>query len=95
MLDQFFIIWRIWNYRIENTVLWSPGQWLELKPMGRFPTFGEYPDSVVKFVLETRAHFYQHGLTLIPAWISNNIHYKVWDEITYPFLNFNGATIEV
>ena len=23
------------------------------------------------------------------------IHYKVWDEITYPFLNFNSATIEV
>ena len=23
------------------------------------------------------------------------IHYKVWDEITYPFLNFNGATVEV
>ena len=23
------------------------------------------------------------------------IHYKVWDEITYPFLNFNGATLEV
>ena len=21
--------------------------------------------------------------------------YKVWDEITYPFLNFNGATVEV
>ena len=34
-------------------------------------------------------------LTLIPARISNYIHYKVWDEITYPFLNFNGATIEV
>ena len=33
--------------------------------------------------------------TLIPAWISNYIHYKVWDEITYPFLNFNGATVEV
>ena len=30
-----------------------------------------------------------HGLTLIPAWISNYIHYKLWDEITYPFLNFN------
>ena len=39
--------------------------------------------------------FYQHGLTLIPAWISNYIHYNVWDEITYPFLNFNGATVEV
>ena len=41
------------------------------------------------------APFYLHGLTLIPAWISNYIHYKVWDEITYPFLNFNGATVEV
>ena len=23
------------------------------------------------------------------------IHYNMWDEITYPFLNFNGATVEV
>ena len=36
-----------------------------------------------------------HGLTLIPAWINNYIHYKMWDEITYPFLNFNGCTVEV
>ena len=42
-----------------------------------------------------RAPFYLHGLTLIPAWISNYIHYKLWDDITYPFLNFNGATVEV
>ena len=28
--------------------------------------------------------FYWHGLTLIPAWISIYLHYKVWDEITYP-----------
>ena len=34
-------------------------------------------------------------LTLIPVWICNHTHYKVWDEITYPFLNFNGATVEV
>ena len=39
--------------------------------------------------------FYYHGLTLFPAWISNYIHYKMWDEITYPFLNFNSATVEV
>ena len=39
--------------------------------------------------------FYEHGLTLIPALISNYIHYGVWNEITYPFLNFNGATDEV
>ena len=34
-------------------------------------------------------------LTLIPAWISNYTDYKVWDEITYPFLNFYSCTIEV
>ena len=39
--------------------------------------------------------FYKHALTLTPPWISNYTHYSVWDEITYPFLNFNGATVEV
>ena len=39
--------------------------------------------------------FYKRGLIFIPAWISNYIHHKVWDEITYPFPNFNGATVEV
>ena len=40
-------------------------------------------------------HFYQHDLTLIPAWISNYSHYNVWDEIIYPFPNFNGCTVDV
>ena len=44
---------------------------------------------------EKQGPIYYHGLTLIPAWISNYIHYKMWDEITYPFLNFYGATVEV
>ena len=34
-------------------------------------------------------------ITLIPAWISNYIHYKVCDEITYPFPNFSGGAVEV
>ena len=34
-------------------------------------------------------------LTLISAWISNVMLGKVWDEITYPFPNFNGCTFEV
>ena len=72
------------------------------KPVIQFPAVG------CKSSLGTRAHvscfrksahpcgpFYKHGLTLIPAWISNYIHCNVWDEITYPFLNFNGATVEV
>ena len=33
--------------------------------------------------------------TVIPGWISNYIHYNVWDEITYLFPNFSSATIEI
>ena len=32
---------------------------------------------------------------LIPAWISNHMHCKVWDGITYIFQNVNSATVEV
>ena len=39
--------------------------------------------------------YFWHRLTLIPAWISNYIHNKVWDKITYPFPNFDFSTIEV
>ena len=39
--------------------------------------------------------YYQHALTLIPACINNHTPSKVLDEITYPFPNFNGCTIEV
>ena len=39
--------------------------------------------------------FYEHAITSIPEWISNYIHYKVWDEITYTFPNSNDATVEV
>ena len=35
------------------------------------------------------------SLSLIPTCISNYIHYKVWDKITYPFPNFNSCTVEV
>ena len=36
-----------------------------------------------------------HELNLITARISSRIHSNVWDEITYPFSNFNDATFEV
>ena len=42
-----------------------------------------------------RDSFYLYGLTLIPAWKRNYIHYNVWGEITYPFPNFSSATVEV
>ena len=40
-------------------------------------------------------HFYQHGVTLIPAWIRSHTSNKFWAEIIYPFPNFNCATVEV
>ena len=54
-----------------------------------------YPRSPINTALHPSSPFYQHGLTLIPAWISNHKPSKKWDEITYPFLNFNGPTSEI
>ena len=31
----------------------------------------------------------------VSAWTSNHMPRKMWDEITYPFPNFNGCTVEV
>ena len=39
--------------------------------------------------------FYKHGITWIPALISNYTHCDVWDEITFAFANFNGGIVEV
>ena len=52
-------------------------------------------DELIHCDLVTFGPFYLHDLTLIPAWISNYMPGRVWGEITYPFLNFNGATVEV
>ena len=35
--------------------------------------------------LKLQGSSYEHGINLIPAWISNRIHYKLWHEITYLF----------
>ena len=42
-----------------------------------------------------QGQFYYLGLTLIREWISNHMPSTVWYEITYPFPNFNGSTVEV
>ena len=68
------------------------------RPLGRliFNMGIAIPGKTV-FLIETapRDPFNWYGSTLIPAWISNNMPSNVWDEITYPFLIFNGATVEV
>ena len=39
--------------------------------------------------------FYWLSFTLFSAWISNHLSINVWDEITYPFPNLNGAIVEL
>ena len=43
----------------------------------------------------SRDLFYSHGLTVIPTGLSNDIHYKVCDELSYPLSNLNDVTDEV
>ena len=49
-------------------------------------------DSIIYVI--TKGPFHWHGITLIPVWLSNYNHYKMWYE-TYPFQNLNVPTIEV
>ena len=46
-------------------------------------------------VLYCWGSFYCHGLTLIPAWISNHMPNEAWDAFAYPFQNLNGCAIEI
>ena len=46
-------------------------------------------------MLDERVKFFSYLGPLLLTWIINYIHYNVWDEISYPFLNFNGAAVEV
>ena len=66
----------------------TENKWITCEPY--FPLqFQKVHVLSIKTWLNNMGHW--HALTLIPAWISNYIHYKVWDEITYPFPNFNSA----
>ena len=61
----------------------------------RFWIFFHWSDGIVQNGWPDLRRSHDTGTIKIKAWISNLIHYKVWDEITHPFPNFNGATIEV
>ena len=37
-----------------------------------------YTQAIIHTLNPTKGPFYWHGIILIPAWISNYIHYKVW-----------------
>ena len=65
--------------------------WIQLHIHARIPMLVE------KIFIDKRGPrdpLFWYGLTLIPVWTSNYIHYKKWDDITYPFPIVNGCTVE-
>ena len=42
-----------------------------------------YEPMMISLLMHIFASFGLNNLTLIPVWISNHNHYKVWDQITY------------
>ena len=45
-------------------------------------------------VQDLRTMILTHG-NIISVWISNHMLHEVWNDITYPFPNFNGCTVEI
>ena len=43
----------------------------------------------------TRCHFCGNVFTLIQSWLRKSMVSNVWDEITYPFRNFNDCTFGI
>ena len=78
-----------WNRSHESTVIWQLNN-SKTKPNKNLSIFdGTY----YKFIVLSGPFF--HGSTLMTAWSDKYTHYKMWDEITYPFLNCNSCTVEV
>ena len=73
----------VFRSRFLHSFLLNPSDWLSYLSLFLFL-------SCVSFS-PVRSSIYWHGLTLIVAWTSNYIHYKMCDEINYPFSNFNGC----
>ena len=66
--------------------------WRHIPVCRKLPTRFNENTNVSRIMMTPGAPFTN---MVIPAWISNHMTNKVWDEITYPFPNFNGATIDV
>ena len=68
--------------------------------VGNSPGTGEFPAQMASSA-ENVSIWWRHHVNymftnmnyLVPAWISNYIHYILWCEIIYPFLNLNGAAV--
>ena len=90
------------NFPQGNTGYWAPfSQWLcnviglavNCLPAGnahRWQCLG-----MINALWNNRSCYLGCLLTLTPVCVNNYTHCKVWDEITYPFANFDSGTIVV
>ena len=69
------------TYTTEMT-LWDVAFQVPAKPSSTFTEHRhKFEGGLSKCIIDYPwVLFYSHGLTSIPRWISNYIHYKVWDE---------------
>ena len=84
--------WVIFNSKSQSPVTYTTNKMMESNVLINFLDSWE---CCHQRLINACGFFYLHLLTLILTWISNYVPRKVWGEITYPFLNFNGATVEV
>ena len=78
------VTWRRWQYEIP---LQTNFQW-------QFTEISDRLCPTQHHVVSSTMNYTSTGAPLFnPKWISYCIHYQVWDEITHPFSNYNGAAI--
>ena len=91
---------RIWHHNASSLDV-RYQLWWRHNAKSQKTVFGDNGKMSDRCHFVTRANHWQitslvtRILNLIPAWICNPIPYKVRDEITCPFLNFNGCTVDV
>ena len=89
---RFYLIDRFRIIGIELSMNLTPGVLSINQNFSSMPLCVNYVVTTNRFV--TRDHFLV-WINLNTSIDKNNIHYKAWDEKTYPFPNINGKAVEV
>ena len=91
-----FPLWWLREYILCLIIINKSGVWLIIHCLGlsHETIVCVVCVSLSIFINEMKDPFYKCGVVLIPALISNYIRYKLWDEISYPSININGAAVQ-
>ena len=81
------------NCTLGNKQQWNLNQ--NMKTYCQDDEFGNADCEMMSILFRPPWASFTNMFYLNLAWISNHMPGKVWDEIMYPFLNFNDCTIEV